>query len=476
MKNIFLIITSVFLVVNSFAQAPERMTYQAVVRNISNQLISNSPIGMKTSVLQGSSTGSVVYSETHTTTTNINGLATILIGNGNLVSGNFSTIDWGNGPFFLKTETDPSGGTTYSIAGTTQFLSVPYALYAETSGSSIPGPQGIQGPAGPQGQIGLTGAQGPTGSTGATGPQGIPGSQDAWSLTGNSGTNSNTNFIGTTDAQDWVVRTNNTERFRLTSAGNLGIGLTNPLAALTVRNSINTPNSIVSDIGNSIFDGGFRLVSLKGESTNNPGDAVLKFGMVYGASNFTSSSLIRFHRGTAANDGSISFSTNNDAVEIMRLANVANVGRVGIGTSTPAATLDINGSLKISNGSQGTGKVLTSDATGNATWQSPSGANKIVTGTTTAGFAPSTLNGSGFTVTRVNTGNYSVVFSIPFTTVPSVNATVFLSNGAYLFEMQLVKVSGVTTNGFTVHTLNSTGGSSMNVIDYLPFSFIAVGN
>ena len=97
-------------------------------------------------------------------------------------------------------------------------------------------------------------------------------------------------------------------------------------------------------------------------------------------------------------------------------------------------------------------------------------------GTTFAGFAPSTLNGSGFTVSRVNTGNYSVTFSTPFTTTPSVNATVFLSNGAYLFEMQIVKVSGVTTNGFTVHTLNFTGGTTMNVIDYLPFSFVAVGN
>jgi hypothetical protein len=316
------------------------------------------------------------------------------------------------------------------------------------------------------------------GATGAQGIQGTPGSENAWSLTGNTSTTPITNFIGTVDAQDLVVRTNNSERLRLTSAGNLGIGLINPLATLTVRNSVNTPNTIVSDLGNSIFEGGFRLVSLKGVSTNNSGDAVLKFGMVYGNSSFTNSSLIRFHRGTAANDGSISFSTNDDAVEIMRLANVANVGRVGIGTSTPAATLDLNGSLKITNGSQGAGKVLTSDASGNATWQSPSGSgiSRIVAGTTSAGFAPSILNGSGFTVTRVNAGNYSVTFTTPYTVTPTVNATVFLSNGTYLSEMQIVKVSGITTNGFTVHTLNYTGGTLMNAIDHLPFSFIAAGN
>jgi hypothetical protein len=132
-------LTLAFCLVGSFysaAQAPQKMTYQSVVRSASNALISNSPVGTQISILQGSSSGLAVYIERHTVTTNANGLATMEIGNGTPVSGSFSTIEWANGPYFLKTETDPAGGTVYSISATSQLLSVPYALYAETSGNS----------------------------------------------------------------------------------------------------------------------------------------------------------------------------------------------------------------------------------------------------------------------------------------------------------------------------------------------------
>ncbi|MEI7979974.1 MAG: hypothetical protein WCI53_14085, partial [Bacteroidota bacterium] len=85
----------------------------------------------------GSANGTAVYVETQTPTTNANGLASIEIGSGTLVSGNFATINWANGPYFIKTETDPSGGTNYTITGTSQLLSVPFALYAEKSGNPI---------------------------------------------------------------------------------------------------------------------------------------------------------------------------------------------------------------------------------------------------------------------------------------------------------------------------------------------------
>ncbi len=165
MKKLYTLVAAICLSTYTFAQAPQKMTYQAVVRNTSNQLVTSASVGMKISVLQGSATGTVVYAETNSTATNANGLATVQIGGGTLLSGDFSTIDWSNGPYFLKTETDPTGGSTYTITGTTQLLSVPYALYAETSGSSTPGPQGPQGPQGP---IGLTGPQGPAGTDAQT--------------------------------------------------------------------------------------------------------------------------------------------------------------------------------------------------------------------------------------------------------------------------------------------------------------------
>lgn len=123
----------------TFAQAPQKMTYQAVVRNASNALLTNTNVGMQFSILQGSPTGVAVYIETQSATTNANGLATAQIGNGTPVAGNFSTIDWSAGPYYLKCDTDPNGGTSYSITSTTQFLSVPYALYAASSADGFSG-------------------------------------------------------------------------------------------------------------------------------------------------------------------------------------------------------------------------------------------------------------------------------------------------------------------------------------------------
>lgn len=125
-----------------FAQIPQKMTYQAVIRDASNVLVSNALVGMQVSILQGSASGTAVYVETHQPTSNINGLVTIEIGAGTPLTGTFGTIDWSTGIFFVKTETDPAGGTNYTITGTSQLLSVPYALYAETSGSQLPGPDG----------------------------------------------------------------------------------------------------------------------------------------------------------------------------------------------------------------------------------------------------------------------------------------------------------------------------------------------
>ena len=132
-----------FAVSITFGQAPQKMSYQAVIRNASSILVTSAPVGMRISILQGSASGSSVYTETQSITTNANGLASFEIGTGTLVSGNFATINWGNGLYFIKTETDPTGGTTYTITGTSQLSSVPYALFSagsangETPGTAI---------------------------------------------------------------------------------------------------------------------------------------------------------------------------------------------------------------------------------------------------------------------------------------------------------------------------------------------------
>jgi hypothetical protein len=131
MKRLFTIITAVLLTLTTWAQSPQKMSYQAVIRNSLDQLVTNHAVGMRISILQGSSSGTVVYVETQIPTTNANGLVSIEIGGG----AGFDAINWANYTFFIKTETDPLGGTSYTITGTSQLLSVPYALHAKTVAS-----------------------------------------------------------------------------------------------------------------------------------------------------------------------------------------------------------------------------------------------------------------------------------------------------------------------------------------------------
>jgi hypothetical protein len=130
MKKLITILAAVLLTASIWAQSPQKMSYQAVIRNASNSLVTNTAVGMQISILQGSTSGTAVYVETQTPTTNANGLVSLEIGGGTVVSGTFAAIDWSAGPYFIKTETDPTGGSTYSITGTSQLLSVPYALSA----------------------------------------------------------------------------------------------------------------------------------------------------------------------------------------------------------------------------------------------------------------------------------------------------------------------------------------------------------
>ena len=242
-----ILLASVTLLIGSvtFAQAgaPNGINYQAVIRKSDGTLVTNTPIAVRASIRQTTATGTVIFSERHNVTTDQWGLVNFVIGTGTFLSGSpFANINWGNGPYFLDLGVAFSGlpnPTIYMPYGTQQMMSVPFALYAKSSGnllnqwssgngvpqssfgttgdyyldnatgnvytktngttwvliSNITGPQGTAGVAGPQGPIGLTGPQGlagaagaagpqgPIGLTGPVGPQGVPG------LSGTNGTN-----------------------------------------------------------------------------------------------------------------------------------------------------------------------------------------------------------------------------------------------------------------------------------------------
>ncbi|NVO19667.1 MAG: hypothetical protein HXX13_08195 [Bacteroidetes bacterium] len=123
------------------AQAPQKLNYQAVVFDSQNALVRNTAIGIRISVLHNSATGDIVFQETYSPSpvTNNDGVVTIEIGTGIASIGAFELIDWANGTYFIKSETDLSGGSNYSLTSTSQFLSTPYALYANKSGDGFSG-------------------------------------------------------------------------------------------------------------------------------------------------------------------------------------------------------------------------------------------------------------------------------------------------------------------------------------------------
>jgi ubiquitin len=117
---------------------PQKISYQTVIRDAVNALLVNQAVGMQVSIVQGTENGTAVYVEKQIANTNDNGLLNLEIGNGNIISGIFKDIDWAAGPYFIKTEIDPLGGTNYTINTSSQIRSVPYALFANKAANGLP--------------------------------------------------------------------------------------------------------------------------------------------------------------------------------------------------------------------------------------------------------------------------------------------------------------------------------------------------
>ncbi len=258
MKKILLSVTALVLAAVTFAQSPQGMNYQAIVRDGNGTPVANGMVRIKFTVHDMSTAGTIVYQEATAVPTNQFGLLTTVIGS----NGNIGSINWRGGAKFLQVEVDPTGGTNYSDMGTTQLMSVPYALYAENAGSGVgggaTGPTGAQGvpgdtgPTGPVGSVGSAGATGPKGDTGAqgvtgpagangvngtvgpTGATGADGALNAWGVNGTTGTNSS-NFLGTLDNQPLNFRMNNQPSGRI-ETGNTFFGYKTGLSNSGIQN------------------------------------------------------------------------------------------------------------------------------------------------------------------------------------------------------------------------------------------------
>ncbi len=362
-KTYVIILFSIFYSQNSYSQVVSGMNYQSVIRNSSNSLVANAPVGIKISILQGSAAGTLVFSESHTTTTNANGLATFVIGDGTPITSSFFSINWLGGLHFIKIDTDPTGGTNYTITNTSQLNTVPYSQFAENSlYASYSG--------------------------------------DSWKKTGNN-VDLTTDFIGSTNDVDVVFKRNNAKSGRIgtlsTAFGTLALGTfvgnnTNSAFGASALQSLSSGfgnvavgyealrNNISGTINTAVGSGSLRmntgnnntavgndaLAATTGDQNTALGWRALD-NLTTGGGNIAIGKISNVPSPTANNQlsiGNVIYGTN--------MGDTA-TGTIGIGVAVPTEKLEVAGKTKTTNlqvtAGAGTNKVLTSDASGNATWQ-----------------------------------------------------------------------------------------------------------
>lgn len=321
MKPKLVLTTGLCLLLSALAFAqPQAINYQAVARNGSGNVLANQTVGIRFSIHDASSGGTIVYQESQTLTTNQFGLFSAEIGHGTVLQGTFAGINWGTNQKFLQVDLDPTGGSSYSNMGTNELLSVPYALYAGNAGGGGTGPTGPTGPQGVQGNAGATGPTGPTGSgggaTGPTGPTGATGPAGSGTVSGT------LNYIAKftpngTSAGNSQIFDNGT---------NIGILNTSPSQSVDIGSSGFTNVRLGGKSGSG--GGAFRIDRL-----NNSANNYLSFDNA-GALGWTFGSV-----NTGGNNDINLTNFNGGTTELMRFT-TGNL--IGIGTSTPSGKLDIH--------------------------------------------------------------------------------------------------------------------------------------
>ena len=345
MKRIFTVLATVLIAASMLAQSPENISYQAVIRNSSDQLVSNIQVGMQISILQGSVNGTSVYSETHSPTTNASGLISIEIGGGS----GWDAIDWSSGIYFIKTETDPEGAANYTIVGTSQLLSVPYAFHANT----VENDEVDDADADPTNEL------------------------QSISINGDKITLSDGGGVISIDTSYWQKNGNNLYY----NSGDIGVGISSPSAALHLYKNFNGTNILKIQNVNAGSSASERLYF--GSSTNDA-------GMIMFGNGSTSSGKLRFFNNRPAANMDFIVSGN------IRMS-LLNNGNLGVGVLDPSEKLEVDGSIEL------TQSIIYSDGT------SQSSANMIPIAVGTINVDGSILGGSGnITCIKSGTGSYDV--------------------------------------------------------------------
>ena len=206
MKKFFFLLTILLSAVISFAQVPQGMKYQAVARNLSGNVLANQSISLKINLLtQDSKSAVIYYSETHAVTTNSVGLFTLTIGEGKVEKGKFTDIPWSTADIWMQVAIKDKGQQDFMTISNSKLLAVPYAFHSGTA-AKLSGDN-------------ITSSAITSSSTSTSTSSGVPATP--WLTKGNSGTDPSTDKLGTTDVKDLVLVTNNTDRIRILSNGNV---------------------------------------------------------------------------------------------------------------------------------------------------------------------------------------------------------------------------------------------------------------
>jgi len=374
MKKPLLISAALILCTTLMAQVPQGISHQAVIRNTQGELVTGQTIGVRVSILQGSAEGVAVFVETHQPLSNENGLITYVIGEGTPTLGFLDDIDWTSGPYFLKTEADPAGGSNYTITGTTQFLSVPYALHAGTSEDNHweysetniftrnTGNVGI-GTQTPFSLLHTLGNGTGEGNVLFEGLYKTPANQGDPPVTG-----PGTRMMWYPDKAAFRVGRVLDDEWDKNNIGVYSIAMgyntkATGMGSVALGYEANATSDYAISLGfetNTAFP---RSVAI-GNNTR----AGSPFEIVVGRYNtpYIPSSFFGWH----SNDRLFVIGNGTSQENRSNAVTVLKSGNFGIGTSTPEAQFHTTGSVRFAGaGTPGTGKVLTSNEDGTATWQ-----------------------------------------------------------------------------------------------------------